>query len=121
AGNLPDGAHVWNVVAVDSRGQTTVGPDRSIRVDTTRPLVDITGGRAKKGRPAPIRIDAFDGAAITGSGIASASITFGNGARTVLAVPKVGFMDDKETGYRYPRPGRYTVRVAVKDKGGNET
>jgi hypothetical protein len=118
--DLPDGAHVWNVVAVDSRGQTTIGPDRTVRVDTHKPTASLTGrSRVKKGRPVGAILNATDGDAITGSGVASAAVTWGDGTRGVLAVPHIGLIDDMTLGHRYARPGRKTIRIVLKDKAGN--
>ncbi|MEA2481154.1 MAG: hypothetical protein QOJ07_3076 [Thermoleophilaceae bacterium] len=119
--DLPDGAHVWDVVAVDSRGQASIGPDRAIRVDTTKPTVTLTGGRSKKGRPAPIGLTALDGAAIAGSGVGTVTMTFGDGTRSGVTVPTIGMIDGQKIGHRYTRPGSYTVRVVVTDKAGNQT
>lgn len=120
--NLPDGAHVWNVVAIDERGQETVGPDRTVRVDTTRPVVTLDGrARVKKGKPVGAVLIASDGDAIAGSGVATANVTYGDGGRAALRVPKVGFIEDLRLGYRYRRPGSYTIRVVVTDKVGNST
>lgn len=120
ARNLPDGAHVYNVVSVDSRGQATDGPDRALYVDTTAPEVKLTARKSKKGRPAAVRLDAFDGEAIAGSGVDSVRIRYGDGGRGTLKVPRIGIVEGAKLGYRYRKPGRYTVRVVVKDKAGNK-
>ena len=118
--DLPDGAHVWNVVAVDSRGQATEGPGRALYVDTTAPQVELTAKKSKMRRPAAIELSAFDGEAIAGSGVVSVTIRYGDGGRGSLTVPRIGLVDGAKLGYRYRKPGRYTVRVEVKDKAGNK-
>jgi hypothetical protein len=118
--DLPDGAHVWNVVAVDSRGQATEGPGRALYVDTTAPQIALTARKSKAGRPAAITLNATDGEAIAGSGVASVAIRYGDGGRGNLLVPRIGLVEDAQLGYRYRKPGRYTVRVEVKDKAGNK-
>jgi hypothetical protein len=117
--DLPDGAHVWNVVAIDSRGQATDGPDRALYVDKTPPTVELTARTAKAGRPAPIRLSATDGDAIAGSGVASVRIRYGDGRVAQLAVPRIGIVEDAPIGYRYRKKGRYTLRVEVRDVAGN--
>jgi hypothetical protein len=70
-------------------------------------------------RPANIELSAFDGEAIAGSGVKTVSIRYGDGSRGSLAVPRIGLVDEARLGHRYPRPGRYTVRVEVRDLAGN--
>jgi hypothetical protein len=53
--------------------------------------------------------------------VATANVTYGDGGRAALRVPKVGFIEDLRLGYRYRRPGSYTIRVVVTDKVGNST
>lgn len=118
--DLPDGAHVWNVVAVDSRGQTSEGPGRALYVDTTAPQVTLTARRSKAGKPAAIELSAFDGEAIAGSGVTSVAIRYGDGGRSQLAVPRIGLVDGAKLRYRYRKPGRYTVRVEARDRAGNK-
>ena len=50
----------------------------------------------------------------------SVTIRYGDGSRTGLAVPKIGLVDEAKLGYRYRKPGRYTVRVEVRDVAGNK-
>jgi hypothetical protein len=120
--NLPDGAHVWNVIAVDSRGQATEGPDRTFRIDTARPVASLDGSsRVKKGKPVGAVLSATDGDAITGSGIATATINYGDGTGGALTVPKIGLIEDFELGHRYSKPGQKTIRIVLKDRAGNET
>ncbi len=120
ASNLPDGAHAWTVYAVDSRGQTSEGPDRALFVDTTAPTIDLTARSSKMRRPANIELSASDGEAIAGSGVKTVSVRYGDGGRGTLAVPRIGFVDGAKLGYRYRKPGRYTVRVEVRDLAGNK-
>jgi hypothetical protein len=118
--DLPDGAHVWDVVATDSRGQTSEGPGRALYVDTNAPTLTLAAKRSKAGRPAAITLSAFDGEAIAGSGVASVAIRYGDGSRGGLSVPRIGLVEDAQLGHRYRKPGRYTVRVEAKDKAGNK-
>jgi len=120
ARDLPDGAHEYTVYAIDSRGQTTEGPNRALYVDTTAPTVELVARRSKMGRPANIELSAFDGEAIAGSGVKSVTIRYGDGSRSGLTVPRIGLVDGAKLGYRYRKPGRYTVRVDVRDLAGNK-
>jgi len=119
ARDLPDGAHSYAIYAIDSRGQTSEGPDRALFVDGTAPTVEIVARRSRMRRPANIVLSAFDGEAIAGSGVKSVSIRYGDGGRQSLTVPRIGLVDEAKLGYRYRRPGRYTVRVEVRDVAGN--
>jgi hypothetical protein len=65
-------------------------------------------------------LNAEDGEAIAGSGVKSAIVRYGDGGRSSLAVPKIGRIEDAKLGYRYRRPGRYTVRVQIRDVAGNK-
>ena len=76
--------------------------------------------RVKKGRPVGAILNATDGDPITGAGIASATVTWGDGTRGVLPVPHIGLIEDMTLGKRYVRPGRKTIRIVLKDKAGNE-
>jgi hypothetical protein len=118
-GGLPDGRHVYSVTAVDSRGQSTEGPNRLLNVDLTAPTVELTARKAKVGRPAPITLNATDGEAIAGSGVKSVTVRYGDGRVAALNVPRIGFVDGATLANRYRKPGRYTVRVEVRDVAGN--
>jgi hypothetical protein len=117
--DLPDGRHVYSVTAVDSRGQATEGPNRLLYVDLTAPTATLTARRAKVGKPAPIYLTAADGEAIAGSGVKTVTVRYGDGRTGLLSVPRIGFVDGAKLGYRYRKPGRYTVRVEVVDNAGN--
>jgi hypothetical protein len=117
--NLPDGRHVYSVTAVDSRGQATEGPNRLLYVDLTAPTVKLTARKAKVGRPAPITLNVTDGEAILGSGVKSATVRYGDGRGATLKVPRIGLIDAAKLANRYRKPGRYTVRVEVRDVAGN--
>jgi hypothetical protein len=117
--DLPDGRHVYSVTAVDSRGQATEGPNRLLYVDLTAPTVELTARRAKVGKPAPIELIATDGEAIAGSGVATVNVRYGDGRSGTVPVPRVGVIEGAKLGYRYRKPGRYTVRVEVRDVAGN--
>ena len=117
---LPDGRNVYNVTAIDSRGQAIEGPGRLIYVDLTRPTGEITARRSKAGRPANVTLVASDGEAIAGSGVKSVIVRYGDGTREVIQVPKIGVVEEARLGHRYRRPGRYTVRAQIRDVAGNK-
>jgi hypothetical protein len=117
--SLPDGRHEYTVTAVDARGQATEGPNRLLYVDLTAPRIALTAAKAKVGRPAPIVLSATDGEAIAGSGVKTVAIRWGDGRSTLFPVPRIGVIDGAKLGYRYRKPGRYTVRVEARDVAGN--
>ena len=118
--DLPDGRNVYNVIAIDSRGQVTEGPSRLLYVDLTPPTGELVARSSKAGRPANVSLDATDGEAIAGSGVKSVTVTYGDGVREALAVPRIGLVDDARLGHRYRKPGRYTVRALISDVAGNK-
>ena len=118
--NVGDGAHVFNVVTVDSRGQETYGRDRALYVDRRAPTGRITSKRSRRGRPAEITLNARDGAeTLDGSGIDSAFVRWGDGSASRLRVPRIGVIDNARLGHRYRRRGTFRIRVELRDEAGN--
>ncbi|HEX2085992.1 MAG TPA: hypothetical protein VHF89_09945 [Solirubrobacteraceae bacterium] len=107
-GMVPDGRHLWNVVAIDRRGQQTAGPRRVVRIDNTPPLLRASIGR--RGRTVGIRVRRFSDRGPQASGISRIVVSFGNGRRTRIA---------RSIRYTYPRGGSFTLRVSGYDKAGN--
>lgn len=124
---LADGIHPWRVVATDRRGQTTATNVRQLRIDGTPPEFEsrLTGVR-RQGRRLKLRVRATDavvpeapegtantpGAVAGGSGVRSYRIDWGDRSRK----------DRKRTAtHTYKRPGRYTLRISVRDVAGNVT
>lgn len=105
---LPDGPHRVTVFAVDRYGQRTASPTHLLRVDTRRPRprFSVSGGRSA-GHVLRIAVHGGDGP--RSSGIATAVVQFGDGARA----------KGTHVSHVYRRPGSYTVRVVVTDRAGN--
>jgi hypothetical protein len=109
-GMVPDGRHMWNVVAIDRRGQQTAGPPRLVRIDNTAPLMRVSIGR--RGRNVGIRVRRFSDRGVGASGVARIVVKFGNGRRA-----RIG----RRFRYRYPSGGTFKLRVIGFDEAGNRT
>jgi hypothetical protein len=107
-GLVSDGRHLWNVVAVDRRGQQTAAPRRVIRLENTPPLLRASIGR--KGRTVSIRIRRFSDRGAGASGAHRIVVNFGNGRRQ-----RIG----SSVRYTYPRGGTYDLRITGFDRAGN--
>ena len=107
---LPDGAHKWQVAAVDRRGQQTLMTPRTLRVDGTPPVlrVKITG-RRRAGNPIKVAVRASDP---DGYGVKRVRIYWGDQAGV--------FFEGRSAMHRY-RKGRFTLVVRAVDKAGNVT
>lgn len=123
---LPDGAHTWQVTALDSRGQSYVAPAAFVRLDTTAPTVTArVSGRRRAGTTLRLAITALDAPPpppagtppgtppVATSGVRSIVVDWGD--RTPPLQVRAG------ARHAYARPGRYTVRVVVTDAVGNRT
>ena len=103
---LDDGAHRWQVIAYDRRGQPAPSRARWLRIDATAPAVEIAvRGTRKRNRTLTIDVDATD----ESSRLKSVTVQYGDGGRTSL----------QDTKYRYRRPGAFTIRVRAVDNAGN--
>jgi hypothetical protein len=98
---LKDGAHKWQVLSVDARGQETPSKPRYVRVDRTPPTITL---RKRSGRR--LRVILRDRLA----GVHSARTDFGDGTVTRLLGPGE---------HRYTRAGSYRVTVRAEDAAGN--
>ncbi|HEX8065941.1 MAG TPA: hypothetical protein VF520_05395 [Thermoleophilaceae bacterium] len=124
--DLPEGTFTWHVVAIDRRGQETVGPERRVNVDVTAPLADVVpaaltvraGGAIRvltrddpaPPPPPPAVVAPLPGVTVRTSGVANVSASFGDGAR-LRAV--------RELRHVYRRKGSYRLRIVVADRAGN--
>ena len=115
---LIDGPHSWQVTAVNLAGATSTGAAATVWVDTTPPHLQMgITGRRRVGALIDLSVAASDlpdpvepGA--RASGIASVSISWGDGAHSTRR--------DGAT-HRYRRPGVYRIVVGAKDRVGNQT
>ena len=109
-GQVPDGEHRWQIVAIDRRNQETISRSRLLRVDNTPPSLRI--GLKKKKRVLTVTAKGGDPDGAFPTGLDRILVDFGDG--------KLLPMGRKATK-RYARLGTYVVRVKAVDKAGNET
>lgn len=120
--SLAQGAHSWQVTAVDRRGQSIQTRVGTVRVDTVPPTatVRLTGPRRPEtalrlsltsSDPSPAPAPGVRTAET--SGVASAIVDWGD--RSKRESLRAG------ADHTYARAGRYTVVVTVLDKAGNRT
>ena len=110
---VPDGKHLWKVVATDRHGQSVSSPSRLLRVDTTPPTLAFRiQGKRKRHKPLRIDVRAADVLNPLGSGVQVVRIRFGDGTPTIAARSAV---------HRYAHRGFYTIRVSATDRAGNAT
>jgi hypothetical protein len=103
APRLSDGAHRWQVVSVDPRGQATATKARFVRVDVSGPKVTL-----RKRSGLRLRVTISD----PQTGVRSARVDFGDGTFTTLVRPRE---------HRYGRAATYRVTVRAEDALGNRT
>ena len=49
--DIPDGSHQWRIVTIDRRGQETLGLERRLNIDTTKPVAElVTLGTIRAGQ-----------------------------------------------------------------------
>lgn len=122
--DLPDGSHPWRIVTIDPRGQETVGIERRLNIDTTRPVAQVaTAGTLRAGQSirfvarddpppqAPVAPGAPVPPAIRTSGLVRMTASFGDRTRGT---------GTRELRHVYRKKGNYRVRVVVVDKAGNQ-
>jgi hypothetical protein len=110
---LGDGAHAWQVFAVDGRGQETEGPIKQFRVDRRAPSVSLR--RAAGG----VRLAASDGGPVGGSGVSRVLIRWGDGRSTLVTAPTIGLIENMKLRHRYRGRGARTVRATAYDRAGH--
>ena len=109
-GQVPDGEHRWQIVAIDRRNQETVSRSRLLRVDNTPPSLSI--GLKRKKRVLTVTAKGGDPAGAYPTGLARILVDFGDGKLLPMG---------RKAVKRYAALGTYTVRVKAVDKAGNET
>jgi hypothetical protein len=109
-GQVPDGEHRWQIVAIDRRNQETPSRSRLLRVDNTPPTLRI--GVRRKRRVVTVTAKGGDPDGSFPTGLRRILVDFGDGR-----LQRMG----RKASKRYARTGGYTVRVKAVDKAGNET
>jgi hypothetical protein len=108
---VPDGKHLWKVVATDRHGQSVSSPSRLLRVDATPPRATVRiSGERKRFKPLRVTVRAADVLDPVGSGVKVVRIVWGDGTPPVVA---------RKAVHRYAKRGKYTLRVTVADRAGN--
>ncbi len=119
---LAQGAHTWQVVALDRRGQQYTAKASSVRVDSVPPFATArVAGARRAGATLKLAVRATDtptGTARKAQDVATSGvkrIVVDWGDRTPRERIRRG------TRHAYARPGRYRLRVLVLDRAGNRT
>jgi len=119
---LAQGAHTWQVVALDHRGQQYAAKPASVKIDSVPAFVRarLSGPRRALAtlRLAVTATDTPTGTARKAVGVATsgvAQILVDWGDRTPAQLIRSGAQ------HIYARPGRYTLRVLVTDRAGNKS
>jgi hypothetical protein len=119
---LAQGAHSWQVVALDHRGQQYAARPSSVKIDSVPAFVKarISGAR-KAGVVLKLAVQATDtptGTARKAQGVLTSGvrqIVVDWGDRTL------GEQIRRGSQHVYARPGRYALRILVTDRAGNRT
>jgi hypothetical protein len=114
---LSQGPHSWRVTATNPAGLTSTARAASMFVDTVAPAANFTlSGRTRAGSLLHIYVTYTDSPpplpAADASGVASVLVNWGDGSRYAIRHGKF---------HTYRRPGRYLLRVTVRDRAGNTT
>jgi len=119
---LPQGAHRWQVIALDRRGQQYAARPSSVKIDTVPAFVKarISGPR-RAAATLRLAVQATDtptgtarkAAGVLTSGVGQVVVNWGD--RTPSQLIRRGAQ------HVYARAGRYTVRVLVTDRAGNRS
>ncbi len=119
---LAQGAHTWQVVALDHRGQQYAAKPSSVKVDSVPAFVRArVSGPRKAQAILRLAVQATDtptgtarkAAGVLTSGVRQIAVDWGD--RTPLQLIGRG------ARHAYARPGRYTLRVLVSDRAGNRS
>jgi hypothetical protein len=117
---LGQGAHSWQVTALDRRGQRYVAPASVVRVDTLPATVSArVSGKRRAGTLLRLAVHATDappatasGAPVATSGVKSITVDWGDHTSERIR---------RGARHAYLAPGRYKLRIVVLDRAGNRT
>lgn len=119
---LAQGAHTWQVVALDGRGQQYTAKAATVKIDSVAPFVRgrLTGAR-QAGTALRLAVQATDNptgtarkaAGVLTSGVRQIQVDWGD--RTPVETIRFG------SQHTYAASGRYVLRILVTDRAGNRT
>jgi hypothetical protein len=122
AAPLAQGAHTWQVFAIDHRGQQYAARPSSLKIDSVPAFVKarISGPR-KAEATLRLTVQAIDTptgtarktAGVITSGVKQILLSWGDGTPSELI--------RRGSRHAYARPGRYALRVLVTDRAGNRS
>jgi hypothetical protein len=118
---LAQGAHSWQVTALDRRGQSYAAPGSVVRVDTVPATVTAhVSGKLRAGALLRLAVNATDALPTTASGVAPVATS---GVKSIAVDWGDHTTEQIRHGARhtYLKPGRYKVRIVVLDRAGNRT
>jgi len=119
---LPQGAHTWQVVALDHRGQQYAAKPSSVKIDSVPAFVRArVSGPRRALATLKLAVQATDtptgtarkAVGVVTSGVGQILVSWGD--RTPAQLIRSGAQ------HAYARPGRYTLRVLVTDRAGNRS
>jgi hypothetical protein len=119
---LAQGAHSWQVVALDHRGQQYAARPSGLKVDSVPAFVRArVSGARKAGVALTLAVQATDtptGTArkaqgVATSGVAQIVVSWGDGTPSEQI--------RRGSRHAYARPGRYVLHIFVADRAGNRT
>lgn len=119
---LAQGAHTWQVVSLDRRGQLYTAPTAALKIDSIPAFATarISGAR-EAGAFLRLAVQATDtptgtarkAAGIPTSGVKQVLVDWGDHTAREQIL--------RGTQHAYARPGRYALRIDVTDRAGNRT
>lgn len=108
---LEDGLHRWRVIAVDRRGQTRSARSRNLRIDGTKPELEVKVKRKKGVATVTAEVSDDPGTGKRASGVRYVRFQVGSGRRVTIVKPP----------FRVRRRAKGKIRVSVTDRAGNAT
>ena len=110
---LATGAHRWQVIAFDARGQSKRARTRSIRVDARAPSLAVSYRR--KGRVVRLSVRARDPGVRgrSATGLRSVVVSWGDRTKGARGTSSL------RASHRYPRGASYPLQITATDRAGN--
>jgi hypothetical protein len=107
------GAHRWQVVARDARGQSKNARTRLVRVDARAPSLAVSYRR--RGRVVRLSVRGRDSGVLgrSATGLRSIVVSWGDRTKGATGTSSV------RASHRYPRRGSYPLQITATDRAGN--